>query len=59
MATMVELNGGFRGYLGTSDEEKPTDVDMAKGSMFIELDTGDIKYYDPDAGSWLPFGGGA
>lgn len=56
---MVELNGGFRGYVGLSDEPKPSEPDMVTGSMLIELDTGAVKYYDADADSWLPFGGGA
>ena len=59
MATLVELNGGFKGWLGKSTEQKPSGDDLATGSMFIELDTGTTKYYDADSETWKTFGGGS
>ena len=33
-------------YLGTSAETKPTDSNLKIGSMFLEIDTGDIYFYN-------------
>ena len=52
-------------FYGTSSESKPTDADMANdnaddiavGSTFLEVDTGDVYFYDEDAGTWHKVGG--
>lgn len=33
-------------YLGSSSETKPTDSNLKVGSMFLEIDTGDIYFYN-------------
>ena len=42
-------------YKGVSTDDKPTTC--AVNSLFLELDTGDIYFFDGN--SWLPVGGGA
>ena len=52
-------------FYGTSSESKPTDEDMASdnaediavGSTFLEVDTGDVYLYNEDAGTWHKVGG--
>ncbi len=46
---------------GKSTDDKPTGAYKAKsicnGSQFVEMDTGDLYYYDGDTGVWKKFGG--
>ena len=52
-------------FYGTSGESKPTDQDMANdkaediavGSTFLEVDTGDVYFYNEIAGTWHKVGG--
>lgn len=36
---------------GLSTDEKP--LDMQNGDVFIEMDTGDIYFFDADSETWL------
>lgn len=49
----VTLKGSSAGYLGTSEDDKPTDA--AVNSIFKELDTGDEYYFTGEA--WAKVGG--
>jgi len=57
MATLININGSQREYLGTSLESKPTGDDVGEMSLFVEMDTGNVFYYDKVAEEWLAFGG--
>lgn len=41
----------YKEIAGTSSETKPTDVAM--GSVFLEVDTGDVFVFNETAGSWV------
>lgn len=48
----------FRAYAGKSTDEKPGDDDEKKiyqrtGNIFIEIDTGDVYWYDEEAEDWI------
>ena len=53
------------GYYGNSLEQKPTDDDLstdraddlASGSWFFEVDTGDMYMYEESAATWYKVGG--
>lgn len=55
----------YYGWAGTSSESKPTDADIstdrsddiAMGSYFLEVDTGDVYLYNETAGTWHKVGG--
>lgn len=38
-------------YRGLSTDTKPTDA--TNGSSFLEMDSGDIYYFDADSGDWI------
>lgn len=38
-------------YMGTSTDTKP--LDAPNGSIFVEIDTGDIYFFNADSGSWV------
>lgn len=41
-------------YFGKSKDTKP---DYAEnGSRYVEMDTGNLYFYDGEAGKWLPWG---
>lgn len=43
----------YREYSGLStDSTKPTS-DVANGSLFLEMDTGDVYAYDEEGETWL------
>ena len=42
---------------GLSTDDKPTD-NVANGSMFIEMDTGGVHFFDAENEEWLMFNGG-
>lgn len=50
---MITLKGAGATYVGTSRDDKPTDVDV--NTIFEELDTGDSYYYTGD--TWAKVGG--
>lgn len=41
----------IRTYFGNSSETKPT-ADLADGSVFVEVDTGNAVLFNESAGSW-------
>lgn len=41
---------------GNSTDSKPT-VDVANGSVFIEMDTSTVYTFDYTSGEWQPWGG--
>lgn len=48
-------------FAGLHDDTKPTD-EVATGSLFLEVDTGDVYAYDEDGESWgkiASLGGGS
>ena len=55
---------GYVNYIeasGLSTDTKPTS-NIATGSLFLEVDTGDVYAFDEDSGSWnqvTALGGGA
>jgi len=49
-------------YAGLHDDEKPVRDDIATGSTFLEVDTGDVFAYDEESSEWkqiASLGGGA
>lgn len=54
----IEGKGKFLVELrGLSTDEKPTTLnngDVENGSVFIEIDTGDVYLYNEDDTEWLP-----
>ena len=38
-------------FAGTSDDDKPTSM-VATGSLFLEVDTGDVYAYDEENKEW-------
>ena len=52
----------YREYAGLGDDDKPTDSDIATGSLFLEVDTGDVYAYDEEGSTWnkiASLGGGS
>lgn len=55
----VNRTGGYRTFefRGLSGDEKPTDtyksIKIANGSVFIEMDTETILFYDEETGDWV------
>lgn len=49
--------GELKQYVGLSDDTKPTDKFVSANALFLELDTGDIYYYDTEEG-WTIMGNG-
>ena len=43
-------------YNGLSTDEKPTDY-LITGSVFIEIDTGNVYFYDEENNVWIKAGG--
>lgn len=50
---MITNNGQTAGLLGLSTDTKPTDAQI--NELFLELDTGDLYYFDGTA--WQKVGG--
>ena len=42
--------------MGLSSDTKPTDVSIANGSAFIEMDTSKVFFYDAAGSQWLEWG---
>lgn len=42
----------YREYAGLSTDTKPTDTGISTGSLFLEVDTGDIFVYDEAGEQW-------
>lgn len=39
-------------YAGLSTDTKPTGDDISTGSLFLEVDTGDVFAFDEDSSEW-------
>ena len=46
-------------FYGLSTDSKPTGVAVANGSVFLEMNTGKIYFYDAAGDQWLEWGAGA
>lgn len=44
-------------FAGLSTDEKPVREDICTGSTFLEVDTGDVYFFDEESNSWLKAGG--
>lgn len=55
MITMTQYSGGNNQYAGLHDDSKPTEG-ISNGSVFIEMDTGKIYFYDSENETWREWG---
>lgn len=59
MLTLVKTgsadNSVVNEYRGLSTDTKPT-TDVPNGSIFIEIDTGNIYFYDSANNTWIQWG---
>lgn len=49
-------------YAGLSDDDKPVEDNISTGSLFLEVNTGDVYAYDEDGATWhqiCSLGGGS
>lgn len=44
-------------YRGLSSDEKPINNIIGNGSLFIEMDTGNVFFFDKENYTWLQFNG--
>lgn len=51
-ATIINEKGGYVEYSGTSLDDKPTEG-VATGSIFLEVDTGKVFFYNATATEWV------
>lgn len=51
-ANIINEKGGYVEYAGTSTDEKPTEG-VATGSIFTEVDTGNVYFYNADDEEWV------
>ena len=49
--TLITDNGGYVEYAGLHTDSKPAGVAM--GSIFVEVDTGDVYFYNADGETWV------
>lgn len=49
--TITFTSGGYNEYAGLYTDEKPTDC--ATGSIFVEVDTGKVYFFNADAETWV------
>lgn len=49
--TITFTSGGYNEYAGLSTDEKPTDC--ATGSIFVEVNTGKVFFFNADAETWV------
>lgn len=59
--TVITGQKTYYEYAGLSTDTKPTDK-VATGSLFLEVDTGDVYAYDEDGKKWwkiASLGGGS
>lgn len=47
----------YHEFSGLSTDTKPTGTDIATGSTFVEVDTGDVYFFDEESNTWLKVGG--
>ena len=52
MVNLTFTNGGYCEFAGLHTDTKPTD-NIATGSIFLEVDTGTVFFYNADAESWV------
>ena len=50
--TTLLCKGNYYEFAGTSLDSKPTD-EVATGSIFQEVDTGKVFFFNSDAGEWV------
>lgn len=48
----AEKGPGYWDLRGLSTDTKPTDAYIPNGSSFLEMDTGDVYFWDADAPQW-------
>ena len=53
MATITFSNGGYAEYAGLSTDTDGKPTDCATGSIFVEVDTGKVYFYNADAETWV------
>ena len=46
---VVGNKASYYEFAGLNDDTKPTDDDICTGSLFLEVDTGDVYAYDEEA----------
>lgn len=52
MITTIETNGrDYNEFAGLSTDTKPSNV--GTGSIFVEVDTGKVFFYNQDGGTWI------
>ena len=51
-ATLITNNGGYVEYAGLHTDSKPTDG-IATGSVFIEVDTGKVFFFNSEGSAWI------
>ena len=51
-ATLINSTGGYCEFAGLSTDSKPTDG-IATGSVFIEVDTGKVFFFNATASTWV------
>lgn len=49
---MVKPTNMANEYSGLSTDTKPTDG-VYQGSIFVEVDTGDVYFFDADGAQWV------
>ena len=49
----ARYEGDFSTFFGLHDDEKPTGDDITNGSVFVEIDTGKVYFYDAENEQWL------
>ena len=49
--------GELKQYVGLSTDTKPTDKFVSANALFLELDSGDVYFYDTEDG-WVKMGDG-
>lgn len=52
MIACIENKGGYAEYAGLSTDSKPTEG-VATGSIFVEVDTGKVYFYNSDGAAWV------
>lgn len=50
--TQILYRGGYGEWSGKSTDTKPTD-NVATGSIFTEVDTGKVFFYDAEDEEWI------
>lgn len=54
MVTSTERNQGHVEFIGLSTDTKPVDY-VGNGSAFLEMDTGDLYFFNGEDKTWVKF----